>query len=298
MKKSDLNLSLREITWDTLIQIMKLSNTLTDSQRQCVADNAKSIAQAYFAGSAWFRAVYLDDVPIGFVMVDTHNPDLPCEDHPSAFLWRYMIGRDWQNMGYGRHVMDMLVDYFRARGFCTMYTSTVMKEEESPYGFYIKYGFTDTGKEESGEQVLRYAFPDTKTGCAEILPVIPRISLITVWCSHVEKMKAFYRDVLGFMVKIDRGDYTEFENNGVRFALCRRGIMQNTSPDFFESVQGQRFELAFECEKPGDVDKSYKMLIEKGAVSVAPPSDMPWNQRTAFFKDPEGNIHEIFADIK
>jgi len=24
---------------------------------------------------------------------------------------------------------------------------------------------------------------------------------------------------------------------------------------------------------------------------------MPWNQRTAFIADPDGNIHEIFADL-
>jgi len=35
-----------------------------------------------------------------------------------------------------------------------------------------------------------------------------------------------------------------------------------------------------------------------GAREVHKPEDMPWNQRTALFADPDGNIHEIFADIK
>ena len=40
------------------------------------------------------------------------------------------------------------------------------------------------------------------------------------------------------------------------------------------------------------------MLICKGAASVHEPQDMPWNQRTALFADPNGNIHEIFVEIK
>lgn len=39
----------------------------------------------------------------------------------------------------------------------------------------------------------------------------------------------------------------------------------------------------------------YEDLISKGATSIKGPSDMPWGHRTAFFADPEGNIHEIFA---
>lgn len=38
-------------------------------------------------------------------------------------------------------------------------------------------------------------------------------------------------------------------------------------------------------------------LLANGAVAVQPPDDMPWGQRTAFFADPDGNIHELFADL-
>lgn len=58
------------------------------------------------------------------------------------------------------------------------------------------------------------------------------------------------------------------------------------------------FELAFPCENPNDVDESFKKLICKGVISVHEPKDMPWNQRTALFADPDGNIHEIFTEIK
>lgn len=124
------------------------------------------------------------------------------------------------------------------------------------------------------------------------------INLITIWTNHIDKMKSFYNKVLGFNVINDLGNYVEFENSGVRFAICMREVMYNYSKDYEKNVSGQAFELAFPCENPSDVDKSFKELITMGATPIHEPQDMPWNQRTALFADPDGNIHEIFAEIK
>lgn len=60
----------------------------------------------------------------------------------------------------------------------------------------------------------------------------------------------------------------------------------------------QALELAFLCENSSDVDKPFKKLISMGATSIQEPQDMSCNQRTALFTDTDGNIHEIFAEIK
>mgnify|MGYP000019879054 CR=1 FL=1 len=123
------------------------------------------------------------------------------------------------------------------------------------------------------------------------------INLITIWTDDVTPMKAFYESVIGFTVKNDLGDYIEFESPNVRFALCRRSVMHDASLDFKTPIKGQRFELAFPCDNEADVEASYKRLIENGAKPVQPPKTMPWNQRTALFSDPDGNIHELFCDL-
>jgi uncharacterized glyoxalase superfamily protein PhnB len=125
----------------------------------------------------------------------------------------------------------------------------------------------------------------------------PRIALITVWTDAVEPMKSFYRDVLGFPVKNDLGDYVELESPGVRFAICRRAIMVEHSEEYSRPSSGQAFELAFPCETPVQVDEAYETITGNGATPVAAPSDMPWGQRTALFADPDGNIHEVFASL-
>lgn len=73
--------------------------------------------------------------------------------------------------------------------------------------------------------------------------------------------------------------------------------MYEYSGEYKKKVTGQSFELAFPCESPNDVNDSYKQLVAKGATPIQEPENMPWNQRTALFADPDGNVHEIFANI-
>ena len=71
--------TLREVTRETVRAICR--RQVADDQRGFVAENAVSIAQAHFEPHAWFRAVYADEEPVGFVMLS----DKP--DEPEYFLW-------------------------------------------------------------------------------------------------------------------------------------------------------------------------------------------------------------------
>lgn len=128
--------------------------------------------------------------------------------------------------------------------------------------------------------------------------MISKINLVTIWTDNIEPMKNFYNDVMGFEIINDLGEYVEFKNEGVRFSLCERKVMVNFSDEYKIKANGQRFELAFPCESVEDVDQSYTILLDKGAVGVKSPQNMPWNQRTALFEDPDGNIHELFCDLQ
>ncbi|WP_088102840.1 VOC family protein [Halalkalibacter urbisdiaboli] len=125
-----------------------------------------------------------------------------------------------------------------------------------------------------------------------------KISLITIVTDDVLKMKNFYREVIGFNIEGDSEQNVEFESEGVRFSICSRQIMSDITgghPSFKEGKMGQSFELAFPCDTPEEVENSYKEIIQKGAVPIKEPTQMPWGQTTAFFADPDGNIHEIFC---
>lgn len=74
----DARITLREVTAETVNAILRLS--VKEHQKQLVASNAVSIAQAHFRPEAWFRAIYADETPVGFVMLyDSHLNTQPPE---------------------------------------------------------------------------------------------------------------------------------------------------------------------------------------------------------------------------
>ena len=126
-----------------------------------------------------------------------------------------------------------------------------------------------------------------------------KIALITIITKDIQNLLQFYCDGLGFSIKTNLGKYIELNHEGVRFALCERSVMQDATghPSFLESKRGQSFELAFPLNTPGEVDAAYEDILSKGAGPIQAPVTMSWGQRIAFFADPDGNIHELFANV-
>ncbi len=144
---SQSRVTLREVTRDTVDTICDLA--VSESQRQFVAPNSVSIAQAYFAKYAWFRAIYADETPVGFLMIS----DKP--DEPEYFLWRFMLDQRYQRMGFGSRAIDLLVEHVRTRPGATELLTSVVQAEGTPQPFYERLGFSFTGTYEHDEAVLR-----------------------------------------------------------------------------------------------------------------------------------------------
>jgi diamine N-acetyltransferase len=143
----DAVVSLREVTGDTVRHIIRLK--VKPDQTSFVADNATSIAQAHFEPKAWFRAIYADETPVGFVML-FDDPE-----GPEYYLWRLMIDGRYQHLGYGRRAMQQLIDYVRSRPNATELLTSYVPGEGSPEPFYTSLGFANTGEVDDGENVMR-----------------------------------------------------------------------------------------------------------------------------------------------
>jgi diamine N-acetyltransferase len=139
--------SLREVTAETVTTICNLK--VAPEQEQFVAPNAVSIAQAHFDPHAWFRAIYADETPVGFLML-SDNPAAP-----EYFLWRLMIAAEHQRKGFGERAVALLIDYVRARPGATELLVSYHPGEDSPRDFYRKLGFQETGDMLDDEVVLR-----------------------------------------------------------------------------------------------------------------------------------------------
>ena len=117
-----------------------------------------------------------------------------------------------------------------------------------------------------------------------------------LFVQNMPVMVRFYRDVLGFEIKEDENATNVFlEKDGTLFLLYRRTDfekMVNQRFDYDKSLNG-RNEIALSVENYRAVDRTYKEVISKGAISVLQPTTEPWGQRTCYIADPEGNLIEI-----
>jgi len=138
---------LREVTGETVRDICRLRTT--PEQEAFVAPNAISFAEALFEPKAWFRAIYADEEPVGFVMLHDDR------EGQRYYLWRLMIDARHQRLGYGRSALELLVAEVLDRPGATELLVSWVPGEGGPEPFYVDLGFVLTGEVDEGEVVAR-----------------------------------------------------------------------------------------------------------------------------------------------
>lgn len=145
--------TLREITKDDWRAITQLAPF--PSQSANVSTNAMSLVEAHYSFDAWFRAIYADETPVGFLMMSIWDPeDWYC-------IWRFMIDARYQKMGFGRQAILLAIEHVKtnhpqAKLLRLMSASPDGKKgtlpEDSPYKLYASLGFKDIAEiDERGE---------------------------------------------------------------------------------------------------------------------------------------------------
>lgn len=127
------------------------------AEGQFVSSVADSLAQAaeYPEGSPWYRAVYLEGEPVGFVMLSWDVTPQPPDIIGPWFLWKLIVDQRHQRRGIGRAIVEHVVRLIRAEGATELFTSHVIGEG-GPEGFYERLGFVPTGDfDPQGERILR-----------------------------------------------------------------------------------------------------------------------------------------------
>lgn len=148
-------ITLREITADNSEAVLSLRTT--PAQERFVSSVADSLAEAAAQpqGNPWFRAVYADEQPVGFVMLSWDVEPSPPEINGPWFLWKLLIDHRHQGRGHGREVVRQVVELVRSQGATELLTSHV-PGEGGPAGFYARLGFVPRGDlDPDGEIILR-----------------------------------------------------------------------------------------------------------------------------------------------
>lgn len=125
-----------------------------------------------------------------------------------------------------------------------------------------------------------------------MLTHIRNLDYVILLCEEMARMKDFYHEILGFPIHRDWGDWLEMRVGEVLLTLRPRGRPYD-GPKMPNSAGVQ---LAFRVA-PDEVETCHTELVRKQVEIIEAPRDWDYGHRTLFFKDPDGNILEIYAEI-
>lgn len=124
----------------------------------------------------------------------------------------------------------------------------------------------------------------------------PRISIITLGVSDLERSFKFYHHGLGFPAKRDpEVDIIFFNTNGVCLALYPRDkLAEDVGERFKGSEDGfSGVTLAHNVREKSEVKAILQKAQDHGAEIVKDAEDTFWGGHSGYFTDPDGHLWEI-----
>lgn len=138
-----MSVSLRSVTRENVRAVCDLR--VAESQRGLVGSAAFAVAEGHYEPGAVLRAIYLDELPVGVLLVEV--------DSGTPHLVRFMVHEPHQRRGIGRRAVDLLAEELRRGGWQELETSFVPVAHGAER-FWRGCGFKDTGRVADGEPVL------------------------------------------------------------------------------------------------------------------------------------------------
>jgi catechol 2,3-dioxygenase-like lactoylglutathione lyase family enzyme len=119
-----------------------------------------------------------------------------------------------------------------------------------------------------------------------VFKAIQAVDYTVIFARDLAAMRNFYEGALGFPVA------RELSPKWIEYRLGNNTLaLAVPTPDGSASPQ-----LAFRVSA-AEVDQCASELVRHGVRLVSPPTDQSFGHRTLFFRDPDGNLLEIFAEI-
>jgi glyoxylase I family protein len=127
------------------------------------------------------------------------------------------------------------------------------------------------------------------------LSAIQQIDYVILPCDDLQAMKAFYLGAMQFQLEEDSENWIKFRIGSTYLTLRPRGQWRGWHDGDIPSASAS-VQLAF-CVPYDDVDRCHNELVERGVTIVEPPKDQDFGHRTLFFRDPDENVLEIYAEL-
>jgi catechol 2,3-dioxygenase-like lactoylglutathione lyase family enzyme len=134
----------------------------------------------------------------------------------------------------------------------------------------------------------------------------PRVHLLTLAVSDLDRALAFYRDGLGFQTEGLIG--TEFKGSettpsgatavfhldgGLMLSVYPRSELAKDAAVPLAAGKAGEFSIGHVVASRTEVDAVIAQARAAGAVVTDPPHDRPWGIYSGYFQDPDGHLWEV-----
>ena len=131
-------------------------------------------------------------------------------------------------------------------------------------------------------------------GASRALSAIRNMDYVAIFARDLPAMRRFYETVMRFPLQRELfPQWIEYRVGATLLALTQKGVLFD-DPDLPQGAAA--VQLAFRVT-PAEVQACADELAAAGVPLLRGVEDQPWGHRTLFFRDPDGNIIEIYADL-
>jgi catechol 2,3-dioxygenase-like lactoylglutathione lyase family enzyme len=135
---------------------------------------------------------------------------------------------------------------------------------------------------------------DRNPSSASPFHAIRAVDYTVILVRDMAAMRRFYEDVLRFSLTRELSPgWIEYQIGSNTLALARPS---RTAKDAPTPAGSASLQLAFKVAAD-DVDRCADELVRHGIDLLEPPTNQPFGHRTLFFRDPDGNLLEVYAEI-
>jgi catechol 2,3-dioxygenase-like lactoylglutathione lyase family enzyme len=120
----------------------------------------------------------------------------------------------------------------------------------------------------------------------------PRLVNTCVITKDVKQLVGFYESVLMLKARWSGEDYAEVPTGVGTLAIFSAEAQEKYIPGSAETLEDKSVILEF---RVADVDQEYRRLQNLVKTWVKPPSTQPWGTRSVYFRDPDGNLIDLYA---
>ena len=107
---------------------------------------------------------------------------------------------------------------------------------------------------------------------------------VTIWTEDLERLVAFYRDILGLKIHRHHGDFVNFVFGSMRLNLGKHDRVKGRSSEPYRTM------VHFGVD---DIHQMHRQLQAQGVEFIREPEQEEWGGWVATLLDPDGNILQL-----